>query len=163
LTRKPIIGVMGGESCTDRIRNLAYQVGKLIAQRGGIVLCGGGKGVMEAVCHGARDHGGMTIGIMPGSNAAESPPNPYVDIPIFTGMSDGRNSINVKTSDVVIAIDGSHGTLSEIGMALKNGKPVIGLLTWEPTIDGARPAGLMAASGPEDAVEKAFRFLESRE
>lgn len=154
---------MGGESCTDRIRDLAYQVGSLVAQRGGIVLCGGGEGVMEAVCHGARDYGGTTIGIMPGSNPAESLPNQYVDIPIFTGMSDGRNSINIKSSEVVIAIDGSYGTLSEIGMALKNGRHVVGLLTWEPRIGGELPAGLVAASDPEDAVEIAFQYLESRE
>jgi uncharacterized protein (TIGR00725 family) len=112
LSHKPIIGVMGGGSCTDPIKSIAFHVGQLIAQRGGIVLCGGRTGVMEAVCQGAHENGGLTIGIMPGSNADESPPNPFVDIPIYTGMSNGRNAINVKSSDVVIAINGGSGTLS---------------------------------------------------
>jgi uncharacterized protein (TIGR00725 family) len=160
LKSKFIIGVMGGSSCDDHIRDLAFQIGQLIAQRGGIVLCGGGTGVMEAVCYGAHEHGGLTVGIMPGSNALESPPNPYVDIPIYTGMSDGRNSINVKSSNVVIAINGGPGTLSEIGIALKNGKYVIGVSTWEPKIDNELPPGFVVASDPEDAVEKAFHLIE---
>ena len=163
MTHKAIIGVMGGGSCSKSIKDLAFQVGKLIALRGGIVLCGGGSGVMEAACRGARENDGITIGIMPGSNATESPPNPYVDIPIFTGMSDGRNSINAKSSNVIIAIDGGPGTLSEIGLALKNGKYVIGLSSWDLKIDGEQPPGYVVASDPEDAVDKAFHLLEPGE
>ena len=154
---------MGGGSCNERIRNLAFRVGQLIAQQGAIVLCGGGSGVMEAVCKGAVENGGLTIGIITGSSGDETPPNPYVVIPIYTGMSDGRNSINVKTANVVIAINGGPGTLSEIGLALKNGKYVIGLSTWEPTIDGQSPVGFAMAANPEDAVEKAFQLLEPQE
>jgi hypothetical protein len=116
---------------------------------------------MEAVCQGAYEHSGLTIGIMPGSDENQSPPNPYVTIPIFTGMSDARNSINVKTSDVIIAIDGGSGTLSEIGLALKNGKSVVGLETWEPLLDGKLPAGFVKASDPENAVSKAFQLLRT--
>jgi uncharacterized protein (TIGR00725 family) len=159
MERKPIIGVMGGVSCTDHIKTLAVEVGKLIAKRGAVVLCGGGSGVMEAVCQGASENGGITIGIMPGNNSNESSPNPYVDIAIFTGMSDARNSINVKSSDIVIAIDGRSGTLSEIALALKNGKSVIGLSTWEPLLDGKLPNGFIIASNPKDAVDKAFHLL----
>jgi len=159
MDRKPIIGVMGGVSCADQIRHWAVEVGKLIALRGGIVLCGGGSGVMEAVCEGASENGGLTIGIMPGSNSDESPPNAYIDIVIFTGMSDARNSINVKSSDVIIAINGGSGTLSEIGLALKNGKLVVGLSTWEPLLNGKLPNGFTKASNPEDAVDKAFELL----
>lgn len=120
-----IVGVMGGSVCSKEEYEIAYEVGKLIALEGYILLCGGGFGVMEAVSKGAFESGGLTVGIMPGSNREESPPNPYIKIPIFTGMSDGRNSINVKSSDVVIAIGGGPGTLSEIALALKNKKPVI--------------------------------------
>lgn len=126
-----IIGVMGGSSCSKEEYEVAYQVGRLIAKNGFILLCGGGSGVMEGAAKGAYEEDGLTIGIMPGSNKEETPPNPYIKIPIYTGMSDGRNSINVKTSDVVIAIGGSFGTLSEIALALKNEKPVIILKTLE--------------------------------
>ena len=158
--RKPIIGVMGGSVCDDNINKWAYRVGQLIAEHGAIVLCGGGSGVMEAVCQGASDHGGLTIGILPGSSFRETPPNDFVAIPIYTGMSDGRNSINAKSSDVVIAIDGGAGTLSEIGLALKNGKTVVGLGTWEPKINGKLPSGFVIAIDPEDAVRKAFKVLD---
>lgn len=126
-----IIGVMGGSSCSKEEYEVAYQVGRLIAKNGFILLCGGGRGVMEGAAKGAFEEGGLTIGIMPGSNKEESPPNPYIKIPIYTGMSDGRNSINVKSSDVIIAIGGSSGTLSEIALALKNDKPVILLKTFD--------------------------------
>lgn len=120
-----IIGVMGGSKCSKEEYEAAYEVGKLIAEKGYILLCGGGTGVMEAASKGAYEKGGITIGIMPGSGKEESPPNPYIKIPIFTGMSDGRNSINVKSSDLIIAIGGGTGTLSEIALALKNNKKVI--------------------------------------
>ncbi len=130
ILRKKIIGVMGGSSCTKEEYEIAYGVGRVIGERGYILLCGGGRGVMEGVSRGAFDVGGITIGIMPGSNYKESPPNPYIKIPIFTGMSDGRNSINVKSSDLVIAIGGGWGTLSEIALALKNEKKVIIFKSW---------------------------------
>jgi len=132
-----IIGVMGGSSCTPQEYNMALEVGKIIAVRGLVLLCGGGTGVMEAAARGAKEGGGLTIGILPGSNAEETPPNPHIALPIFTGMSDGRNAINVKSSDLVIAIGGGFGTLSEIAMALRCGKPVIGLRTWTFTREGA--------------------------
>ncbi len=129
--RKKIIGVMGGSSCTKEEYEIAYGVGKIIGEKGYILLCGGGRGVMEAVSKGAFEFGGITIGIMPGSNYFESPPNPYIKIPIFTGMSDGRNSINVKSSNIVVAIGGGWGTLSEIALALKNEKKVIIFKSWK--------------------------------
>lgn len=120
-----IIGIMGGSSCTKEEYAIAYEVGKLVAKEGFALLCGGGGGVMEAAAKGAFEEGGLTIGILPGSNREESPPNPYIEVAIYTGMSDGRNSINVKTSDLIIAIGGGFGTLSEIALALKNKKPTI--------------------------------------
>lgn len=153
-----IIGVMGGSTCSKEEYEIAYQVGRLIAKKGFALLCGGGRGVMEGAAKGAYDEGGLTIGIMPGSNKEETPPNPYIKIPIFTGMSDGRNSINVKTSDVVIAIGGSFGTLSEIALALKNEKPVILLKTLE--VDKILKKGkLYKAESPFEVIEILKKIL----
>ena len=158
--RKPIIGVMGGSQCDGEIYELARQVGRLIAERGAVLLCGGRGGVMEGAAKGAREAGGLTIGIMPGGNVSESPPNPYIDIPIFTGLGDARNAINVKTADVVIAVSGGYGTLSEIALALKNDTPVVGLKTWGFQREGFLKSPLFVeADSPEGAVEKAFGFI----
>jgi uncharacterized protein (TIGR00725 family) len=162
LQNKPIIGVMGSTSCNEEEYGLAERVGELIAQRRGIVLCGGGTGVMEAVCKGAKKAGGITIGIMPGSNRFESPHNQYVDIPIYTGMSDGRNAINAKSSDVVIAISGSYGTLSEIGLALKSGKHVVALNSWQLSSKNTSLQNYYPVNSPEEAVELVFLFLKNK-
>ncbi len=163
LSRKYIIGVMGASNCNQSEGALGFQVGRLIAERSGIVLWGGGGGIMRAVSEGAKSAGGMVIGIMPGSNAWESQPNEFVDIPIFTGMSDGRNAINVKSSDIVIAIYGGFGTLSEIGLALKNGKTVIALNSWDIFRNGEKPANYRQVSTPKEAVELAFGLLQEKE
>ena len=129
----PIIGVMGSGK-PGPFDSLAYELGKALAAAGYMVLTGGGGGIMSAVSRGAAEAGGTVIGILP-SSGPDDPlyggyyPNPYVTIPIYTGMSDARNVINVKSSDVVVALPGEAGTLSEVALALKNGKPVI-LLKW---------------------------------
>ena len=156
---KFIIGVMGGAACSEEESAIAERVGELIAEKGGILLCGGGSGIMTAVAKGAKNKGGLTIGIMPGSGSNESPPNEYIDIPIFTGMSDGRNSINVKSSDIVIAIAGGAGTLSEIGLALKNDKKVITIGSWDLSRKGETPVGYFQVETAEEAVEMAFSFI----
>ncbi len=125
-----IIGVMGPSLCDEATFEKARTVGRLLAAAGYTVLCGGGTGVMEGVARGAAEAGGLTLGILPGSNAQETPPNPYIHIPIFTGLSHARNLINVLSSRVVVAIGGAHGTLSEIALALKSGKPVVLLDSW---------------------------------
>jgi len=127
---RKIIGVMGGAACTQEEYLLAAEVGSLIAARGLVLLCGGGSGIMEAAARGAHEAGGLTIGILPGSSAEETPPNPFIDLPVFTGLSDARNAVNAKSSALVIAIGGGFGTLSEIALALKCRRPVIGLKTW---------------------------------
>ncbi len=101
---------------------MAEELGRSIASRGAVLITGGRGGVMEAVCKGAKEKGGLTIGILPES---EKDANPYVDVSIVTGMGDARNVINVKSADVVIALHGGAGTLSEIALALKAGKRVI--------------------------------------
>jgi hypothetical protein len=140
-TMRRIIGVMGGSVCTPEEYALARTVGAMVAARGFVLLCGGGGGVMEAAARGAKEAGGLTLGVLPGSDARESPPNPYLDLAVFTGLSDARNAVNVKSSEAVIAIGGGPGTLSEIGLALRNGKPVFALRTWTVGREGADLSG----------------------
>jgi uncharacterized protein (TIGR00725 family) len=122
--KKFIVGVMGGaEGASEEVRKNAYELGRLIAQEGWVLLNGGrAAGVMEASAKGAKSAGGLTIGILPERDAEMA--STYIDIPIVTGMGDGRNYLNILTSDVVIALPGKTGTISEIALALKNGKTV---------------------------------------
>jgi uncharacterized protein (TIGR00725 family) len=155
---KPRIGVMGPSDCTPRVWNMAREVGRAIAERGGILICGGGAGVMEAAALGASEGGALTVGILPGNRAAQA--NPHIDIPIVTGMGNGRNVINTLTSQVIIAIHGAHGTLSEIALALKCGIPVVGLETWTLSPPaGEAVSDVRVATGPREAVEMAFSLL----
>ena len=148
MNRPPIIGVVGGGACSPEVAEQAAAVGRGIAERGGVVICGGLGGVMEACCRGAREAGGQTIGLLPGRDPAEA--NPYVTTPIATGAGFGRNVMIVHTAQAVIAIDGKHGTLSEIAFCLQLGVPVIGLGTWE--VDPA----IEQVETPTAAVARAF-------
>ena len=123
------IAVIGGHSCSKEIARIAEEAGKGIAELGATLICGGLGGVMEASCKGAKSAGGKTIGILPGHDKKEA--NPYVDIPIATGLGYMRNNLVVKNADMVIAIDGKEGTLSEIAFALQMKKPILGLDTWD--------------------------------
>ena len=123
------MGVIGSSKAEPELLKLAEEVGAEIAKNGAAVVCGGLSGVMEAVCKGARREGGLTIGIMPSDDKRDA--NQYVQIPIVTGMGMGRNVMLVKTADVLIAVGGEFGTLSEIAHALNIGKKVIGLRTWK--------------------------------
>jgi uncharacterized protein (TIGR00725 family) len=157
---RPRIGVMGPSRCSERTLDLARRTGACIAREGGILICGGGAGVMEAASRGARESGGMTLGILPGSAAAEA--NPYVDIPIVTGMGHARNVINVLTSQAIIAISGGPGTLSEIALALKCGTPVIGLGSWRlESPEGQAPPAVYTAHTPEEAVAVALGLIRA--
>lgn len=150
----PRIAVAGGHDCTADEASQAEQVGRRLAAAGAVLYCGGLSGIMEAACRGARAAGGLTVGILPGTEAASA--NSSVDIPVVTGMGDARNVILVSSVEAVIAIGGRFGTLSEIALALKRGTPVIGLGTWglEPgRLDGA--PFTMAAS-PQEAVTQAL-------
>jgi len=120
-----IIAVIGGAQCSEEIYELARQVGREIAKAGAVLICGGLFGVMEAACRGAKEAGGMTIGILPGKTKDEA--NAFVDLPIVTGFNDARNVIIARSADGLIAVDGAYGTLSEMAFALKFGKPVVGL------------------------------------
>lgn len=124
-----IVGVIGSSKAEPELLKLAEEVGAEIARNRAAVVCGGLSGVMEAVCKGARREGGLTIGIIPSDEKGDA--NPFVQIPIVTGMGMGRNVMLVKTADVLIAVGGEFGTLSEIAHALNLGKKVIGLRTWK--------------------------------
>lgn len=117
---------------------------------------------MEAACRGARAEGGHTIGILPGRNRDETPPNAYVEFPIFTGIGYARNAIVALSGEAVIAISGSYGTLSEIAFALINGIPLVGLDTWDFDYRGWEPGGIVRASTPKEAVEEAVAMAEAR-
>lgn len=151
--RPAIIGVMGPSACTAELAAKAEELGRLIAAAGHTLLCGGGSGVMEASAKGARSQDGLTVGIMPGRDAADSPPNPYIQVPVYTGMSEARNLVNVLTADVVVAVGGAYGTLSEIALALKCGKPVLLLDSWECTPpDSELIPKPVTVSSPRDAI-----------
>lgn len=152
---------MGPSDCPERILELARRVGSLIAGANAILVCGGGPGVMAAAARGAKEAGGTTVGILPGASAAEA--NPWIDLPIVTGLGNARNVINVLTSQAVIAIAGASGTLSEIALALKCGTPVVLLESWElRSPEGETPAGMVRAGSPEEAVGEALRLAAGR-
>ena len=154
------IGVIGASRPTKEDSENAFKVGELIAKTRAILVCGGLTGVMEEACKGAKKRGGMTLGILPSDDAGEA--NQYVDIPIPTGFGMGRNVLVVRASEVVIAIGGSTGTLSEIAFALNSGKTVIGLGTWDVKKMGLEHSHFIIASSAKDAVERALRALEKQ-
>lgn len=140
------IGVIGAGECSDKTYQLARNLGSEIGKRGWILVCGGLGGVMEAAARGCAEAGGMTVGILPGLDKASA--NLYIKIPLATGLGEGRNLLVVRASDVLISVAGGYGTLSEIALALKVNKPVIGLETWENI------QGVQYVSDPEEAIQK---------
>lgn len=161
--RKPfIIGVMGShrdESAT--IMEEARHLGEAVAHRGYVLLTGGGPGVMEAASEGAYRAGGLVIGILPSDkrHPLEKYPNQFVDIPIYTGMSDARNVINAKTPHILVALRGGPGTLSEIALALRSGIPVIGLHA--PRFDLQGDYNFTSVDTVEDALREMDKILKS--
>jgi uncharacterized protein (TIGR00725 family) len=148
--RRKIIAVIGAGTADEAILKIAEDVGRLIARRGAVLICGGLGGVMDTASKGAKSAGGITVGILPQNHTKDA--NPNIDIPIATGFGEGRNVIIARTADAIIAVGGEYGTLSEIAFGLKMGKPVIGIGTWDIK-------GTIKAKNAEDAVEKAFELL----
>ncbi|MCH7825560.1 MAG: TIGR00725 family protein, partial [Acidobacteria bacterium] len=124
-----LIGVIGGKEADDDSLALAYAVGREIASRGHVLVCGGRGGVMREACRGAKDGGGLTVGILPGDDLSDA--NEFVDIPVITGLGFARNTIIARTANALIAVDGHYGTLSEIAFGLTAGRPIVWLRTWE--------------------------------
>jgi uncharacterized protein (TIGR00725 family) len=153
------IGVIGGSPCSPEEADLAERVGRALAKKGAYLVCGGQGGVMEAACKGCRLEGGTTIGILPGEDRKSG--NKYVHIPIVTGMGSARNIIVAKSSQAVIAVGGSYGTLSEIGFALKNGIPVIGLNSWSISRHNQTDSSIIIMEDPEEAVDLAISLASN--
>ncbi|GBD96304.1 MAG TPA: TIGR00725 family protein [Nitrospirae bacterium] len=141
-----IIAVIGAGSCDKEIYGIAEEVGRLIARKGDILVTGGLGGVMEAASKGAKEAGGITVGILPGFSKEEA--NNYLTVPIITGLSHARNIIIARSADALIAVSGGYGTLSEIAVALKLGKPVAGIKTWDNI------EGVIKVNSPEEAIRK---------
>lgn len=147
---KPRVAVIGGNKPDPESLKTAYRVGRLLAEKGAILVCGGLGGVMAEAARGCREAGGLSLGILPGQKVEDA--NDYIDIPVATGIGYNRNSMVVLNAQVVIAIDGEYGTLSEIAFARIFGRKIIGLNTW--SIPGVIPA-----SSPEEAVNLALEGL----
>jgi uncharacterized protein (TIGR00725 family) len=140
------VAVVGAGRSTTEQAELAEDVGRGLAEAGALVVCGGLGGVMEAACRGAKGAGGTTLGILPGTDRSQA--NAFVDVAVPTGLGEARNALVVRAADALIAVAGEYGTLSEIALALKTGKPVVGLDTWDIE-------GIVVASSPADAVSLA--------
>jgi uncharacterized protein (TIGR00725 family) len=152
--KKKFIAVIGSSDASPEEVKLAEKVGRELAKQGAIVVCGGLSGVMEAACRGASSAGGLTIGILPGDSAKAA--NPYVQIPIATGLGYARNVLVAKSAQAVIAIGGSYGTLSEIAYALQGNIPVIGLKTWALSRNGQSDDSIIRMESPVEAVKIAL-------
>jgi uncharacterized protein (TIGR00725 family) len=132
----------------------AEELGRLIADAGAVLVCGGRGGVMEAACRGAHSAGGLTVGILPGRDRREA--NPYVEVAIPTGLGEARNALVVRSADAVVAVGGAYGTLSEIAFALKGRTPVVGIHTWELSRGGQPDSGIVRAGSAVEAVRTAL-------
>jgi hypothetical protein len=155
--QKRFIAVIGGSQASKEEVKLAEKVGRELAKQGATLVCGGLGGIMEAACKGAQSEGGVTIGILPGKNRQAA--NPYIQIPIVTNLGEARNVVVVKSAEAVIAIGGGYGTLSEIGHALRNGIPVIGLNTWSLSKNGQLDGSIIPAQNPIEAVNIALSLV----
>jgi uncharacterized protein (TIGR00725 family) len=152
------VAVVGSSVADEPTAASAYEVGAELARRGAYLVCGGLGGVMEAASKGARDGGGLTIGILPGIDRGDS--NPYTDVTIPTGMGEMRNALVVRVAHVVIAVAGEFGTLSEISLALRVGTPVVGIDTWELSRRGRSVDAIVRAGSPKEAVELALDLAD---
>ncbi len=164
LRNAPWVGVVGpgtvGTGATPAVESAAEAVGRGLAEAGAVVVCGGLGGVMAATCRGAASAGGTTVGILPGPDRGEA--NPWVTVPLPTGLGEARNALVVRAADVLVALGGGWGTLSEIALALRTGRPVVGLGTWllEPPGEAAGP-GVEEVGDPVEAVRRALALAGS--
>ena len=151
---RPHVAVIGASEPDPARDAQAREVGAELARAGAVLVCGGMGGVMEASCAGARQQGGTTVGLLPGDDRSAA--NPHLDVALPTGLGELRNGLIVRAADAVIAVGGGYGTLSEIGFALRLGRAVVGLGTWELARAGVADHGVVEASDPADAVARAL-------
>ena len=158
MTEVPYISVIGAGQASDDEAAAAEEIGRLLAEAGAVLVCGGLGGVMDAAARGCEAAGGTSVGILPGDDRAVS--SPYLSVRIATGLGEARNAIVARAADAVIAVGGEFGTLSEIALALKMGKPVVGLGTWTLDLEGLPGDPLQRAADPPEAVAKALEAAE---
>ena len=158
VTIGPRVAVIGGGTCSEAEAAIAEEVGRLITRAGAVLLTGGRGGVMEAASRGAAQAGGLVVGILPGEDA--HPANPWVTLPIVTGLGEARNTVLIRTAQAVIAVGGEFGTLSEIAFALKFGRPVVGIQTWQAVDGSGETLPIRRAASAAEAVEITLRWLD---
>jgi uncharacterized protein (TIGR00725 family) len=157
---RPQIAVVGAGEAGAELLVAAEQVGARLAEAGAVLVCGGLGGVMEAACRGAREAGGLTVGLLPGTDRAAA--NPFVQVAIPTGMGEMRNALVVRAGEAVIAVGGGYGTLAEIGLALKARTPVVGIATWDLARPGWAVDEVEKVESPAEAVERALAHARLR-
>ena len=157
---RPYVAVIGGSSAALDVCQAAEEIGRELARNGAVVVCGGLGGVMAAACRGAKSAGGLTVGILPGATREET--NAWVDVAVPTGLGEARNALVVRSADALVAVGGEFGTLSEIALALKLGKPVVGIGTWELAQHG-QPVDdvIVRVDDPTAAAQTALRLAQS--
>ncbi len=148
--KKINVAVVGGYKCSKKHYKVARTLGELIACEGWVLICGGRSGVMEAASKGAKEKGGLTVGILPSYDGRDA--NAYLDVKIPTGLGYARNVFVVRAADVVVAVDGKYGTLSEVAFAFNEEKTVIGIDTWDIP-------GVIKVKTPKEAVAKIKKKL----
>jgi uncharacterized protein (TIGR00725 family) len=151
------VGVIGAAQCSEEVAIQAEKLGEGIARLGAVLVCGGRGGVMEAAARGATNKGGVALGILPGEDPRSG--NRYLTLAVATGLGDARNAVIARTCDVLVAVDGGYGTLSEIGLALKMGKPVVALGSWRCLDCRGEEAGVIPVSDAEEALVQCRRLL----
>ena len=157
---RPQIAVVGAGEAGADLLTAAEQVGAGLAGAGAVLVCGGLGGVMEAASRGAREAGGLTVGLLPGTDRGAA--NPFLDFAVPTGMGEMRNALVVRAADAVIAVGGGFGTLAEIALALKSRTPVVGIATWEAARAGRRIEDIERVGSAADAVERALALARPR-
>jgi len=153
----PYVAVIGASNATEWELTTAEQVGRLLAEAGCVIVCGGLGGVMDAAARGSAAGGGISIGILPGDDRVDA--SRHLTVAIASGFGEARNAIVARSSDAVVAVGGEFGTLSEIALALKMNKPVIGVGTWELGRDDLAADPIVRAETPEEAVAELRRLL----
>lgn len=156
----PYIGVAAASQAEAELVELAEELGRCLGEAGATVVCGGGPGLMAAVCRGAQAAGATTIGLLPGTDRSSG--NPYLGIALPTGLGEGRNLLLVRASDALVAVGGGFGTLSEIALALRVGVPVVGLATWGLTRAGQPVTAFPVAANPREAARLAIDAARPR-
>jgi len=150
--RKPVVAIIGASKCSKKLRDMAAEAGRYVAEQGGVVVCGGLGGIMEGAARGAHEAGGTTIGILPSSEKEDA--NEFIEFVIPTGFGEARNVMVVRAADAVIAFPGKYGTLSEMALALRDKKPVISISAWKLGDE------IIQMDDPKEAAAKALEMIK---